>query len=365
MVRALIVDDSALMRQILSRILSEDPDIEVVGAAPDPLIARQMIKDLNPDVITLDIEMPRMDGLSFLERIMGLRPMPVVMVSSLTKKGADVTLAALDMGAVDFIAKPTIDLEHNWSAISAELTAKIKAAARARVGVRGGPPVAAKPASVQGLGFRATDKIVAIGASTGGVEALREVICALPADGPPVLIAQHMPTGFTARFAERLNGISAMSVSEAKHNARVLPGHVYIAPGHGHLKLSRSGAYYNCVISDEGLVSGHRPSVDVLFSSVALAAGKNAIGAILTGMGKDGAKGLLKMREAGAATLGQDEASCLIYGMPRAAQEIGAVQKELPLAKIASALLERAASTSGGGRPSTPRKDTKTAEKRV
>ena len=348
MIRALVVDDSALMRQILTQLLSEDPEIEVVGAAQDPLIARQMIKDLNPDVITLDIEMPRMDGLSFLERVMRLRPMPVVMVSSLTEKGADVTLEALEMGAVDFIAKPTIDVERGWAAIASELTAKIKTAAKTRVVARQGRRTTVTRLKSHGLGFKATDKIVAIGASTGGVEALREVICALPADGPPIVIAQHMPPGFTERFAERLDGLAAMSVHEASNKARVMPGHVYIAPGDRHLKLIRSGAYYTCALSDDPPIGGHKPAVDVLFESVAAAAGANAVGAILTGMGKDGAKGLLKMREAGAVTFGQDEASCLIYGMPKAAKEAGGVQKELPLAKIPLALLEH---SSGAGAP--------------
>ncbi len=341
MIRALVVDDSALMRQILTQILSEDREIEVVGAAPDPLIARQMIKELNPDVITLDVEMPRMDGLSFLEKLMRLRPMPVVMVSSLTEKGAEVTLEALEMGAVDFIAKPTIDVERGWAQIASELTGKLKMAARTRVVARRADNPAPKRLNSKGLGFKATDKIVAVGSSTGGVEALRELICALPADGPPVLVAQHMPPAFTERFAERLDGLSAMSVCEASNRARVMPGHAYIAPGDKHLKLSRSGAYYNCILSDEGLVSGHRPSVDVLFESVATAAGSNAIGVMLTGMGKDGAKGMLQMREAGAMTFGQDEKTCLIYGMPKAAKEIGAVQKELPLGKLAAAVLEQ------------------------
>ncbi len=339
MVRVLVVDDSALMRQILTKALSSDPEIEVVGSAPDPHIARQKIKELNPDVITLDVEMPRMDGLTFLDRIMRLRPTPVVMVSTLTQNGADTTLQALELGAVDFIGKPTIDVQDSWDGMQDELIAKVKTAATARVKAAGERPEGSGPRQVAALGFRATDKIVAIGASTGGVEALREVISAMPADGPPILIAQHMPPSFTQRFAERLDTLSAMSISEAVDGARVLPGHAYIAPGNWHLKLVRSGAQFHCRLSDDDAVCGHRPSVDVLFESVVSAAGSNAVGAILTGMGKDGATGLLKMREAGASTLGQNEASCLVYGMPKAAAAVGAVMDELPLSQIAETIV--------------------------
>ena len=342
MVRALIVDDSALIRQILSKILSDDPEIEVVGVATDPLVAREKIKALNPDVITLDVEMPRMDGLAFLEKIMRLRPMPIVMVSTLTQKGADVTLKALEMGAVDFIGKPTLDVEQGWEQMKVELTTKVKAAAGAAVQSRGrsGPSAVKKVAP--GPGFCGSKRIVAVGASTGGVEALREVICALPADGPPILIAQHMPPSFTERFAERLNSLSAMSVMEAQDGRTVMPGHAYIAPGDKHLVLTRSGARFNCKLTDKELVNGHRPSVDVLFESVAAAAGQNTLGVMLTGMGKDGAKGMRKMRSSGAVTVCQDEASSLIYGMPKAAKAAGAVQHELPLSKIAGFIAENA-----------------------
>lgn len=340
MVRVIVVDDSALMRQILTKALSSDPEIEVVGSAPDPHVARQKIKELDPDVITLDVEMPRMDGLTFLERIMRLRPTPVVMVSTLTQKGADTTLQALELGAVDFIGKPTIDVQSGWKDLQDELIAKVKTAATARVKPISDRADEAKARRVSALGFRSTDRIVAIGASTGGVEALREVIAAMPADGPPILIAQHMPASFTQRFAERLDSLSAMSVSEATDGARVMPGHAYIAPGNRHLMLARSGAHFHCRLTDDEAVSGHRPSVDVLFDSVVSAAGSNAIGVILTGMGKDGAAGLLKLREAGAFTLGQDEASCLIYGMPRAAKTAGAVAEEHPLGRIAAMIIE-------------------------
>lgn len=345
MVRVVIVDDSALMRQILGNLLSSDPEIEVVGTAPDPLIARQVIKDTNPDVVTLDVEMPRMDGLSFLERIMRLRPMPVLMVSTLTQKGADVTLQALDLGAVDFIGKPTIDVERAWEELKSELVTKVKTAANARVRALGDRKPGGAARAVAGLGYHATDKIVAIGSSTGGVEALREVITALPADGPPILITQHMPATFTGRFAERLNDMSAMSIAEATDGVRVVRGHVYIAPGDRHLRLVRSGAQYHCRLSDEGPVTGHRPSVDVLFESVAVAVGSNAVGVILTGMGKDGAQGMLKMRQAGAMTIGQDEDSCLIYGMPKAAVAAEAVVEECSLGQIARKIIESCADT--------------------
>ena len=339
-IKVLIVDDSALMRQMLTEMLSSDPEIEVVGAAPHPLIARTMIKELLPDVLTLDIEMPQMDGLSFLEKIMTLRPMPVVMVSSLTQSGADATMRALEIGAVDFVSKPVSGLSTGMAALRDELIGKLKAAATARLR-GGGMRLASKlPASGSwGGGFRSSEKIIAIGASTGGVEALRELICSLPPDGPAVLVTQHMPAQFTASFANRLDGLAAVAVSEARDGVRVLPGHVYIAPGNFHLELKRSGADYLCSVADGPLVSGHRPSVDVLFDSVARVAGENAVGVILTGMGRDGAKGLLAMRGAGAMTIGEDATTCVVYGMPRAAHEVGATQIELPLHKIPAEIL--------------------------
>jgi two-component system, chemotaxis family, protein-glutamate methylesterase/glutaminase len=337
-IRVLIVDDSALMRQMLSELLSADPEIAVVGVAADPLAAREKIKALNPDVLTLDIEMPHMDGLAFLEKIMTLRPMPVVMVSSLTQKGADAALRALEIGAVDYVGKPTIDLRSSLPALAAELIAKVKQAATARV-----RPMRrdALPSGTKGPGYSATVKIVAIGASTGGVEALHAVLGAMPADSPAILVAQHMPQAFTASFARRLDKCCAVSVAEASDGARVLPGHVYVAPGNQHLELVRSGASYQCRLHDGDLVSGHRPSVDVLFGSVARAAGQNAVGVILTGMGKDGAAGLHEMRSAGAHTIGQDEATSLVYGMPRAARDQGGVERELPLAKIPQEILNQ------------------------
>jgi len=337
-IRVLIVDDSALIRQVLTEILASDKGIEVVGVAPDPFVARDKIKALNPDVVTLDIEMPRMDGLSFLEKLMALRPTPVVVVSTLTQKGADAALRALELGAVDYVAKPLVDIRQGVSALGAELIAKVKTAAVARISARDRRESTKKPAvfdhrlSTQGL-------VVAIGASTGGVEALQQVLTALPANIPGTLITQHMPPGFTASFAKRLDARCAMTVCEATDGARVMPGHVYIAPGNRHLELARSGAHYFCRLHDDVPVSGHRPSVDVLFQSFAAHAGKNAIGVILTGMGSDGAAGLLKMRQAGARTLGQDESSCLVCGMPKSAKLLGAVEDEFPLAKIPQEIL--------------------------
>lgn len=348
-IRVLIVDDSALMRQILTEILSSDPAIEVVGTAPDPLVARERIKALSPDVLTLDIEMPVMDGLTFLEKLMALRPMPVVVVSTLTRKGADAAVRALELGAIDSVGKPLIDIRTGMAELSAELIGKVKAAAMARPRATARAPIGGKPLVVD-PSLSTAGRIVAIGASTGGVEALQNVIGRLPAGAPAVLVTQHMPAGFTSSFARRLDTQCAVSVLEATDGRRVLPGHVYIAPGAQHLELARSGAHYICRLHDGPAVSGHRPSVDVLFHSVAVAAGRNAVGIIMTGMGRDGADGLLAMRKAGAITYGQSEASCLIYGMPRAAMAAGAVQTELPLDRLASEIvtLKRAAASLSG-----------------
>jgi two-component system chemotaxis response regulator CheB len=336
-VRVLVVDDSAVMRQLLSSLLSEDPEIEVVGTAPDPHVARERIKALNPDVVTLDVEMPHMDGLTFLRKIMTLRPTPVVMVSTLTQAGAEVTLEALEIGAVDFVAKPT-DLGNVRNGLAAELQSKVKTAARTRVGLR--RAAAAQPKLRPQRTGAPLEKIVIVGASTGGVEALKTLLMGLPADCPPMLITQHMPPRFTAAFAERLNRECPMAVSEARHEEPIEHGHVYIAPGSHHLHLARQKGRNICVLSDDAPVSGHRPSVDVLFRSAAQVAGRTAVGVILTGMGKDGAEGMLEMRRAGAVTLGQDEDSSLIYGMPRAAFERGAVMRQFPLTHMAEAILD-------------------------
>jgi two-component system chemotaxis response regulator CheB len=337
-IRVLIIDDSALIRQLLTHILGADKEINVVGTAPDPFVARDKIKELNPDVVTLDLEMPRMDGLTFLEKLMAMRPMPVVVVSTLTQKGADAALRALELGAVDYVGKPRIDVQNGVTELGTELIAKVKTAAVARVSTRSRGESVSKPI-VFDHRLSTEGRIVAIGASTGGVETLQQLLTAMPANIPATLVTQHMPPGFTASFAKRLDARCAMSVTEAADGARVLPGHVYIAPGGRHLELVRSGAHYFCRLHDGSNVSGHRPSVDVLFTSFAAAAGKNALGVILTGMGSDGAAGLLKMREAGAHTVGQDEASCVIYGMPKAAKLLGAVETELPLSKIPQEIL--------------------------
>jgi two-component system chemotaxis response regulator CheB len=323
---------------MLTEMLNSDPAISVVGAAPDPIVAREMIKSRNPDVVTLDIEMPRMDGLAFLEKIMTLRPMPVVMISSLTQKGADVALRALEIGAVDYVAKPTIGLSDGFARLRDEIVSKVKTAARAQIRPlsRDQPAV---PLAVTGVGYSSSEKLIAVGASTGGVEALHTLIGAFPADSPAILVTQHMPALFTSGFASRLNQRCAVTVLHARDGDRVLPGHVYVAPGGQHLELARSGANYICRLTDDAPMSGHRPSVDVLFRSVARAAGANSIGIILTGMGRDGAAGLLDMRQAGALTIGQDEASCVVYGMPRAAFELGATEIELPIGKIPAHVL--------------------------
>jgi two-component system chemotaxis response regulator CheB len=289
-VKVLIVDDSAVIRQLLTNLLSADPEIEVVGTAGDPFIARDRIKALNPDVVTLDVEMPNMDGLTFLQKIMTLRPMPVIMVSTMTQANAEVTLAALELGAVDFVTKPTTNVAGGLADLSIELQRKVKAAARARVGQR--RIAARKPAGGPRRAVDPNANIIAIGSSTGGVEALKEVLMDMPAICPPILVTQHMPARFTTAFAERLNRECPMKVSEAVHNEIVEPNHVYIAPGSHHLELSRFGGKFHCALSESAPVSGHRPSVDVLFRSVARVAGASAVGVILTGMGKDGAEGM-------------------------------------------------------------------------
>ena len=331
-VRVLVVDDSPTMRALISSLLRSDPGIEVVGMAGDPNEARLAIKELNPDVITLDIEMPNMNDLEFLEKIMRLRPMPVVMVSTLTQSGADETLRALELGAVDCVAKPS-------NAISArsglgDLPEKVKAAARARV-----RPAGPTPPSRMSAAYRPSGDIVAIGSSTGGVEALLNVIGAFPANCPPTVITQHMPATFTKSFAARLDRATEAKVQEAFDGAPMEVGHIYLAPGGvAHLQVVRAGGL-RCRLLTTDSVNGHRPSVDVLFESVAVAAGASAVGVILTGMGRDGAMGLASMRQAGARTIGQDEDSCVVYGMPKAAFEAGAVQKQLALEKIGPSIL--------------------------
>jgi two-component system chemotaxis response regulator CheB len=353
-IRVLIIDDSSLVRQLLSEILGAAPDVEVVGTAGDPLIARERIKTLNPDVLTLDVEMPRMDGLTFLGNLMRLRPMPVVMVSSLTEQGAETTLKALELGAVDFVPKPKVDVAGTLNEFSDDILAKVRVAAAARVHARAGSTASPKvqpkysadavlPAMAGQRLFRTTDRIIAIGASTGGTEAIREVLMGLPADSPAVVIAQHIPAAFSGPFTRRMDTVCAMSVCEPGDGQQILPGHVYIAPGDRHLMVERDGARYRCRLSEGPPVNRHRPSVDVLFRSVAQNVGPNAVGAILTGMGDDGARGLKEMLDAGAQTLAQDEASSVVWGMPGAAVKLGGAGTVLALERIARTLLQLAA----------------------
>jgi two-component system chemotaxis response regulator CheB len=350
-IKVLVVDDSALVRSILSDVLSKDPAIEVVGTASDAHIARDKIKKLNPDVLTLDVEMPRMDGLTFLHNLMRLRPMPVVMVSSMTERGAEVTLDALAMGAVDVVSMPRLDVAAKLPEYCDELIAKIKVAAAASVRALDPQRAASlKPKSMNPLAtdvlpvaraprkMRTTDRIIAIGASTGGTEAIKRVLCGLPADAPGILITQHIPKAFSTSFAKRMDECCAMTVSEAEDGQQVLAGHVYIAPGDKHLYLIRDGARYVCRLDDGAPVNRHKPSVDVLFNSVAKCAGQNAIGVLLTGMGKDGAKGLREMRAAGSRTVAQDEASSVVWGMPGEAVSIGAAEQVVALEDMADCL---------------------------
>jgi two-component system chemotaxis response regulator CheB len=341
-ISVLIVDDSALVRRVLTEILSSDPAIKVLGTAHDAYDAREKIKALNPDVLTLDVEMPRMDGLTFLRNLMRLRPMPVIMVSSLTERGAEVTLDALSIGAIDYLSKPKIDLAATLSDYKDELIAKVKAAASARVrapssGAASADAVFAKRAPQRQL--RTTERIIAIGASTGGTEAIKDVLIHLPPDTPGIVITQHIPKLFSGAFARRMDSCCQLSVCEAEDGQQVLRGHAYIAPGDMHLSLVRDGARYVCRLDDGPPVNRHKPSVDVLFRSVAQQAGRNAIGVILTGMGKDGALGLKEMRDTGSRTIAQDEATSIVWGMPGEAVAVGGAADVLPLGEICSRIL--------------------------
>ena len=365
--RVVVVDDSALVRSMLTEIINRQPDMECIGAAADPLVAREMIRNLNPDVITLDVEMPRMDGIDFLSKLMRLRPMPVVMVSTLTERGAEVTLKALELGAIDFVAKPKIGVADGLRQLSDDITDKIRVASKARIhrlapapgasapaapGTRtpGSPAAASAPkpaAATPSLGRLSTEKLIFIGASTGGTEATKEVLIGLPADAPAVVITQHMPPGFTKNYAARLDGLCKISVKEASDGERILPGHAYIAPGGMHLSVERSGANYIARVQDGEPVNRHKPSVEVLFKSAARVVGPNAIGIMLTGMGADGAKAMREMKDAGAYCVAQDEASCVVFGMPREAINAGAVQEVLPLGKISGHVLDHLRATVG------------------
>ena len=352
--RVLVVDDSALVRSLLGEIINRQPDMECVGAASDPLVAREMIRAINPDVLTLDVEMPRMDGIDFLGKLMRLRPMPVVMVSTLTERGADVTMRALELGAVDFVAKPKIGLADGIRALETDITDKIRIAASARVRRAPTASAPAEAAAAQAsaaaprpVGRLSTEKIIFIGASTGGTEATREVLVQLPPDSPAVMITQHMPPGFTTSYAKRLDGLCRIRVKEATDGERVLPGHAYVAPGGMHLSVERSGANYIARVRDGEPVNRHKPSVEVLFKSAARVVGPNALGVMLTGMGADGATAMKEMRDAGSFNLVQDEATCVVYGMPREAVAAGAAHEVLPLNQIAGHLMDRLRQTGG------------------
>ncbi|HID81295.1 MAG TPA: chemotaxis response regulator protein-glutamate methylesterase [Chromatiales bacterium] len=349
-IKVLIIDDSALVRKLLTEILAEDSSIDVVGTAQDPFIAREKIKRLNPDVLTLDVEMPKMDGITFLRNLMRLRPMPVVMVSSLTQSGADVTLQALEIGAVDFVSKPVADIAHQLKTYGDELIEKIKAAAGARVKSYQGKTVTTLHVDKKHTAdvilnkstrhhFTTTEAIVAIGASTGGTEAIKEVLIRLPADTPGIVITQHIPGNFSTAFANRMNGVSALNVCEARDGQQILPGHAYIAPGDKHLLVKANGARYHCKLCDGPPVNRHKPSVDVLFRSVAQSAGSNSVGILLTGMGDDGARGLKELQETGTTTIAQDEKTSVVWGMPGAAVKLEAADYILPLQQVASKIV--------------------------
>ena len=349
-IRVVVVDDSALVRGLLSEIINRQKDMECVGAANDPLIAREMIRELNPDVITLDIEMPKMDGIDFLARLMRLRPMPVVMISTLTERGAEVTMRALELGAVDFVAKPRIGLADGINELAGQIVEKVRVAASAHIRrvIQASPSTMGSVSSSKGLLQRpelismarvSTEKLICIGASTGGTEAIKEILTRMPADSPGIVITQHMPPGFTTSFAARLNTLCQITVQEAVNGERVLPGHAYIAPGGKQFRVDKSGANYVCVVEDGEAVNRHKPSVEVLFKSAARVVGRNAFGIMLTGMGNDGAKAMKEMKDAGSYNYVQDEASCIVFGMPREAILHGAADEVLPLLDIAGALL--------------------------
>ncbi len=344
MIKVLVIDDSALIRQLLSEILNSDPGIEVVATAPDPYIARQKIKQLQPDVLTLDVEMPKMDGVTFLRNLMRLHPMPVVMVSTLTDAGADVTLQSLELGAVDYVSKPKINVSESMQAYAEEIIEKVRTAARARV--RGSNLPAPKQRDLskiaRGKHFKTTDMIIAIGASTGGTEAIKDVLRQLPPSTPGIVITQHIPAAFSQSFAERLNRNSAMQVSQAENGQQILPGHAYLAPGDRHLEVVRDGARFVCRLLDSERVNLHKPSVEVMFNSVARNVGSNALCVLLTGMGDDGSDAMGAMRAAGAPTIAQDEASSVVWGMPGEAVKRGYADEVLPLHNIAERILYHA-----------------------
>ncbi|MEM7530333.1 MAG: chemotaxis response regulator protein-glutamate methylesterase [Pseudomonadota bacterium] len=348
--KVLIVDDSAVVRQALSEIISSDPELTVMATAGDPFIAAERLRRERPDVITLDVEMPRMDGVTFLQKLMSQHPIPVVMCSTLVGANTETLADAMAAGAAEIICKPKHDVRGFIEESRIRICDAVKAAARAKVSLlrstartsartKSSPDAMAPPPATRRRILKTTQKVIAVGASTGGTEALRVFLQAMPAAAPPIIIVQHMPEQFTAAFAERLNNLTSLAVKEARDGDRLLTGHAFVAPGNRHMLLTRSGAVYGLQLRDGPLVSRHRPSVDVLFRSVAKAAGQNAIGVIMTGMGSDGARGMLEMREAGAVTFGQDEATSVVYGMPKEAKKAGAVCSELPLARLPEAVL--------------------------
>lgn len=336
MIKVLVVDDSALIRSLLSEIIRSEPDFFLVGAASDAYAARDLVNLHRPDVITLDVEMPKVDGLTFLEKLMKARPTAVIMISSLTEQGADVTLRALELGAVDYLAKPKVDIAKGIEEYRCDIIAKIKSAAVAKISRAG----RCQPKKTASLRFKTTEKIIAIGASTGGTEAIKAVLTEMPVDSPGIVITQHMPPGFTTSFAKRLDGLCRINVLEAQGGERIVPGHAYLAPGDKHLTVVRSGADYRIALTDGPRVSGHKPSVDVMFQSVADAVASNALAVILTGMGKDGAVGIRSIAEQGGFTMAQDEASSLIFGMPQEAIKTGCVKKIVALDEVSKRLID-------------------------
>jgi two-component system chemotaxis response regulator CheB len=348
-IKVLVIDDSAMIRKLLTELINNQPDMEVVATAPDPLIARELIKLHNPDVLTLDIEMPKMDGLAFLERLMRLRPMPVVMVSTLTERGSEHTLRALELGAVDFVAKPKLSMIHSIMEYADQIADKIRSASKAKVRTQTLPVAPAAPGLNRITNLRnrqlSHEKLIFIGASTGGTVAIKELIINMPTDCPGILITQHMPVGFTKSFADRLDSLCQIHVKEAQDGEQIFPGHAYVAPGGMHLCLSRVGAHYVTQVLDSPPVNRHKPAVDVMFNSAASCVGKNAIGVILTGMGKDGALGMLEMKKAGAYNFAQDQESCVVYGMPKEAVAAGGVDESHPLQNLASRILNHLSSS--------------------
>jgi two-component system chemotaxis response regulator CheB len=345
-IKVLIVDDSALIRSLLGEIVNSEKDMYLVGAAPDAYVARDLVNRFSPDVITLDIEMPKVDGLTFLEKLMKAHPTPVLMISTLTERGANATLRALELGAIDYIAKPKLGVAQGIEEYRQLIADKIRIAAQAKVKALANP----KSANTSKLNYSGTEKIIAVGASTGGTEAIKEFLMQLPSNSPAVVITQHMPPGFTTSYAKRLNTLCKLNVTEAQGGERILPGNAYLAPGSFHLLIESSGADYRLRLSDSALVSGHKPSVDVMFNSLAKCAAQNTVAVILTGMGKDGAAGMFSLHQHGAYTLAQDEASCVVYGMPKEAINLGGVDTVLSLNAMAPAVVKYLQSVNAGSR---------------